>query len=323
MKIRDLIEAAVNDWGEPEKNRAMLLPYGLPPLDEALYGINIVDGELIAIQGLEKNRKTTLLANIVLSVMLSGTLSKLGYSMVLDTLESGETVERYRDRLIGMLATYALLAGEHGNRRETWNVAGVLENDHLGMSPEYLRYANRSAAQQGAIEHAMGIMEDWPLHIFGGSRYRDRFTDTRNLQESMQRWGRLADEENAAIFATDHIQLYNLPGSMDYQKQERVIPALSSHQLATSTAVIALSQISLGSFKDYKSGLMDTMYAKGGGRLAAEANAVIQISYDEANCKVLIDVPRSRKARAKMHQSLEPTSGLFVGRAIPIGRGSR
>ena len=249
MKIRDLVKAAVNDWGEPEKNRAMLLPYGLPPLDEALYGINIVDGELIAIQGLEKNRKTTLLANIVLSVMLSGTLSKLGYSMVLDTLESGETVERYRDRLIGMLATYAVLAGEHGNRRETWNVAEALENEHLGMSPEYLRYANRSAAQQWAIEHAMKVMEDWPLHIFGGSRYRDRATNTRDLRGSMRRWAQLAEDENAAVFATDHIQLYNISGG-DYQMQEQVVPALSTHQLTTSTAVIALSQISLGSFKD-------------------------------------------------------------------------
>lgn len=316
MHISELIKAAPSDWGDPEENRANLLPYGLPPLDEALYGINIVDGELIAIQGQEKNRKTTLLANIVLSVMLSGTLSRLGVMMVLDTLESGETIERYRDRLIGMLATYSLLAQQHGNNREAWVVSYVLENEHLGMSPEYLRYVNRSAAQQRAIEHAMGIMADWPLLIFGGSRYKDRATSTRNLEKSMERWGRLA-EEGAVIFATDHIQQYNLPGRQDYQKQEIVVPALSNHQMETSTAVIALSQISLGSIKDYNSGVFDVMYAKGGGRLAAEATVVIQTVYDKPNNQVLIDVPRSRKANARVLQHVEPTSGLFIGKSEP------
>jgi len=317
MHISELIKVALWDWGNPETNQARLLPYGLPPLDEALYGINIIDGELIAIQGLEKQRKTTLLANIVLSVMLSGTLTRMGYSMVVDSLESGETIERYRDRLIGMMATYALLTKIHGNRREAWSVSEALQNEHLGMSPEYLRFANRSAAQQGAIEHAMEIMKDWPLYIFGGSRYKDRATDTRDLQKSMMRWRGLADE-GAIIFAADHIQQYNVPGG-DYQKQEVVVPALSGFQLATSSAVIALSQIGLGTYRDYKAGALEVMYAKGGGRLAAEANVVIQTTYDEANCKVLIDVPRSRKSRAKMWQHLEPSSGLFIG--APIRKG--
>lgn len=313
MRISELIKAATNDWGDPSENRAMLIPYGLPPLDEALYGLNVSEGELVAIQGQEKNRKTTLLANIVISIMLSGALDRINCSMVIDTLESGETIERYRDRLIGMMATFVLGAELYGDRREAWDVPMVLGNEHFQMSPEYLRFANRSAAQQRSIERAMEIIEPWPLHIYGGSRYKDRATDTRNLSKSMERWMQLVDGENAAIFGVDHIQLYSLPGMGDYQRQEKIIPALSDFQMKTASVVIALSQVSLGSVKDFKAGLFDSVYAKGGGRLAAEANVVIQTTYDEANCKVLIDVPRSRKSRARLYQHLEPTSGLFIG----------
>lgn len=321
MHIKELIDATDLDWGNPADNRAHLLPFGLPPLDNALYGINIVDGELIAIQGQEKSRKTTLLANIVVNIMLSGILPKLGKSVCIDTLESGETIERCRDRLIAMMAAYSLLAVRHGNDRSRWQPAVILNEEQLKFSPEFLRFADRTPAQHKAIQFVKEIIRDWPLHIFGGSRFKERATATRNLKKSMERWKKLA-EEGVVIFATDHIQEYDLPGTDDYHRQDIIVPALSNHQMETATAVIALSQISLSSIKDYQAGILNVMYAKGGGRLAAEANVVIQTIYDEANAKVTIDVPRSRKARAKVYQYLDPVSGLFIGPPIKTTKGS-
>ena len=321
MKIYDLIAKAPSDWGDPEVNRGNLVKFGLRPLDEVLYGLDIVNGDLIAIQGKEKDRKTTTMLNFVMSIMLCDVLQELGSFLVIDILESGETIEKCRDKFISMLATYIIVADSHGlgKNREGWDVQKVFKLDHLGLSPKYLRFVNRTAAQQNAIEQAMGLIAAWPLVINGASSNPGDRTDTRDLKAAPHRWGRLA-AEGAKILVVDHIQDYDIPGVTDYIKQERVVPVLSQHQIDTATALIALSQVGLGSQKDYRAGVTDIMHAKGGGKLAAEANTTIQVEYDEENRRVKISTPRSRDARVAFWQHLDITSGLFIGRATPIGR---
>ena len=323
MKIRDLIAKAPRDWGDPGTNRGNLIKFGLRPLDEVLYGLDIVNGDLIAIQGKEKDRKTTTMLNFVLSIMLCNVLQELGGFLVIDILESGETIEKCRDKLISMLATFIIIAEFHdlGKRREAWSPQKVFELDHLGLGPKYLKYVNRTAAQQAAIEQAMGLIAAWPLVINGASSDPDDRINTRDLKAAPKRWARQADE-GAKILVVDHIQDFDVPGVADYMKQERVVPVLSQHQIDTTTALIALSQVSLGSIKDYRAGITDTLYAKGGGKLAAEANTTIQVEYDEPNRRVKISTPRSRDARVTFWQHLDITSGLFIGRSIPIGRSS-
>src|SRR5512143_3184841 len=102
--IRTLIKQCEQDWGDPVANRTMLLPTGLTPLDKAVYGLDTINGEVVLIQGPEKQRKSTLVANIIVNYMMSAKPAEKPLT-VIDTLESGMLPRRYRDFLISMVAT--------------------------------------------------------------------------------------------------------------------------------------------------------------------------------------------------------------------------
>jgi hypothetical protein len=321
MHIKDLIGKAPRDWGTPEANRANIVKLGVRPLDEAIYGIDIVGGDLLVIQGQEKDRKTTTMLNFVMSIMLCGVLQKLGGVLVIEILESGETIEKCRDKLISMLATFIIIAGPHGfgKDREKWNPQGVFNLEHLGLCPKYLRYANRTRVQQDAIEQAMSIIDGWPLIINGASSDREHRTDTRDIKAAPERWHR-QHGMGAKILVVDHMQDYDVPGVPDYMKQEIVVPVLSKFQIDTASALIVLSQVSLGSAKNYKNGAMDSMHPKGGAKLTAESNTTVQVEYDELNRRVKISTPRTRDAKVRFYQHLDITSGLFIGPPVKAQR---
>ncbi len=74
--IGHLISLCEEDWGDPISNRTMLLPTGLAPLDKAVYGLDTINGEVVLVQGPEKQRKSTLVANIIVNYMLSAEASR-------------------------------------------------------------------------------------------------------------------------------------------------------------------------------------------------------------------------------------------------------
>jgi len=90
-RLSALIELTDQEWGDPTENAKNLVYYGLNYVDQALFGIDMVRGELIGIQAEAKMRKSTLLANIVLNVAASKR-----FWLCIDTLESGMPPSAYR-----------------------------------------------------------------------------------------------------------------------------------------------------------------------------------------------------------------------------------
>ena len=41
--MESLIDSTDDDWGNIETNRENLVPYGIPPIDKALYGMDVVN----------------------------------------------------------------------------------------------------------------------------------------------------------------------------------------------------------------------------------------------------------------------------------------
>lgn len=319
------VSKAEDDWGNAEENREHLVPFldrrwGMSLIDRTLYGINVKDGEIIGIQGIEKSRKTTFAANIVLNICMSGALPD-GYRIAIDTLESGMPPERYRDVLISMVATRILLddvwqdrlPGEGEARtggRYKQLVERYLSIEGLGITPEFLRYHTRSEQQMWAIEQAKQIVSRFPIDLYGPGSATG---DTRSLALSQERWKRIHEKRGVKLLVVDHVQQYHGDTRLsDYQKLERAVDAIANWSTSHRGVAFILSQVSLTSVRQAREhGTAVT--AKGGAKLSAEANVVFDVGYEEGANVMTLHVSRSRRAAPPTcYQGLEKQSGLFV-----------
>ena len=313
--IRHLLSECEADWGDPHKNREMLLPFGIKPLDLALYGMDTRNGELILIQGPEKQRKSTLVMNIICSYMMSAKPAEKPLTVV-DTLESGMTPKRYRDSFISIMAAKVLLDAGHKPNEMCPVCKGVCKQ--FKVCPDFLVYNERTPEQAAAIRVAVQQMEDWPLMIYGAN---EKEGDTRSLTSSVtggvdfpSRWKYLIDYYGAKVFVTDHLQQYSFYESLsDYEKQLRSIAAVSDVVARDKIVALMISQISLTSQREAATGT-GKYYASGGKKAAAEATSIISVNYEDAGGEVMITLEDSRKARPfSITQPIEDTSGAFYG----------
>lgn len=323
QSIGHLISLCQADWGDPIANRTMLLPTGLTPLDKAVYGLDTINGEVVLVQGPEKQRKSTLVANIIVNYMMSEKPAGKPLT-VIDTLESGMPPRRYRDFLISMVATKLLfeIGHKHGEYCPACNAPACRET---GISPDFLRYNSRTDTQAEMIKEAMHIISRWPLHIYGAS---DEEGQSRNLAASVvgtrdlsSRWRYLIDEYGAKVFVTDHLQQYSFNEGFitDYEKQIRTIAAVSDIVAAKQIVCMLISQISLTSQREAASGT-GKYTATGGRKAAAESTSIISVNYEGGSNEVCITLEDSRKsAPFSMYTNLEPASGRFYGE-VTIGR---
>lgn len=306
--IASLLEQCEEDWGDPELNRKSLVPYGIAPIDKALYGIDTTVGELILVLGPEKQRKTTFVMNVVCNVMTARNLESKP-TTVIDSLESGMRPKKYRDALISIMATKHLMAEGHVCRPQcpVCRTPGCLE---MQITPKFLKYNTRTAVQQHAIQHAIREMSTWPLFIYGAN---PRQGNTRNLQESIRskqsRWRKLVRAAGAKLFVIDHVQQFEFDqDTTDYEKQLRGVSAVSDVVAQENVACMMLSQISLGSLKRDKIG------ASGGQKAAQEANVVFSTRYEQNSGVVKITIEEAREVGAfHVMQPLEEESGTFFG----------
>ena len=141
--IVTLVDTSETQWGDPEVNRENLIPYGIPQIDKALYGMDTTNGELNLIIAPEKQRKTTMVLNIVVNFM-THRLPEIKPLTVIDTLESGMRPETIKDTFLSMVASRWLIRKGH-------NPAGVCRAcgegkacKELKISPKFLRYNKRS-----------------------------------------------------------------------------------------------------------------------------------------------------------------------------------
>jgi hypothetical protein len=325
QSIGHLISLCEADWGDPIANRSMLLPTGLAPLDKAVYGLDTINGEVVLIQGPEKQRKSTLVANILINYMLSPKPAEKPLT-VIDTLESGMQPKRYRDLLISMVATQLLfdIGHVHGSFCPQCNAPACKE---MGINPEFLRYNSRTATQSEMVKEAMNIISRFALHIYGASNEEG---STRSLAKSVvgtkdlsSRWNYLIDEYGAKVFVTDHIQQYSFEHETvsDYEKQIRTISAVSDIVAAKQVVCLELSQVSLTSQREAVSGT-GKYTATGGRKAAAESTSIISVNYESGASDMCITLEDSRKsAPFSMYTNLEPSSGRFFGE-VTVGRKS-
>jgi hypothetical protein len=321
--IGHLISLCEQDWGDPIANRTMLLPTGLTPLDKAVYGLDTINGEVVLVQGPEKQRKSTLVANIIVNYMLSEKPAEKPLT-VIDTLESGMPPKRYRDFMISMVATQLMfdLGHVHG---AYCHACGSPQCMEMGISPDFLRYNSRTSTQTEMIQEAMNIISRWPLHIYGAS---DEEGQSRSLAASVvgtkdlsSRWRYLIDEYGAKVFVTDHLQQYSFDEGFisDYEKQVRTIAAVSDIVASRQIVGLMISQISLTSQREAASGT-GKYTATGGRKAAAESTSIISVNYEGGSNEVCITLEDSRKsAPFGMYTNLEPASGRFYGE-VTIGR---
>lgn len=287
-------------WANRDANIENLIRYGrgFDFLDKRLLGMRTDTGELILIIGEEKNRKTTLFINILINIMTDDRLANKPYT-VIDTLESGMPPERYTDQLVSNLASRLLMEGGHiPMAHGQCPICGGTCKE-LGISPEFLSFFNRSAQQQAAIERAWETMLTWPMDIWGAGLDEG---DTRNLNvafgnmdERTSRWVYAIKNKGAKILAVDHAQQYNIdPTSTDYEKLIRVVSASGAIVASFKVIFFLLSQISLTSIREAKSG--GKIRAAGGKKPHEEANVVLSSKYESDSGYIAYVVEAARRS---------------------------
>lgn len=315
QSLSALAKDSVVKWGDPIKNRKKLVPLGLGPIDKLIFGINPgkhfdAPAEFGVIQGIEKGRKSTTMQNIIKSIMQYERLVKKP-TIVLDILESSSGPEIVKDNFVCMIASEYLMDAGHTSNRPC-SLCGGRQCRELTLSSRSLPFTTKSVIQNKAISHALKVIDGWDVYLFGPGLKEG---NTRDLDGSLRRWKWLSDNHGADIFISDHVQQYNIAnqrgGLSDYEKQQIVVPTLSTFVGQETQTVLALSQLSLGTRKD-KDG---RQYAIGGARMAAEANTVLQSLYDEDNpTQVGVKLVESRYAgKITVWGWIDPTSGLFHG----------
>lgn len=329
-RLSALISEADKDWGDPGVNAAQVVKYNIgPEFDRAMWGIDLIDGELITIQAPKKQRKSTLLANLVLN--FSGQLIVKNKWCAIDTLESGMTPKAYRDILASIIATRIMIARVYGNNRENWPAVDKIvgneifaQQSPLNITRKFLRFGFRGHFQHQAIEQAKILMADIPLSIFGSAKAQG---EARDITKTIERWSQLYDGAYSGleschhvIFCTDNVQQYREFAGNSYYGLEVITNHLSTFVTSHPGAVvIAVSQVSLGSQRSAQSGEGE-MEVRGGTRLAEESVTVFQTRYDKLTpTKLTIETPFSRyEPPPTVVQDIEPNSGAFLAPARPL-----
>lgn len=308
--ISALIDQAGQDWGSPEANRENLVPYGIIPLDRALYGIDTINGEMILILGEHKKRKTTLILNILTNIFTREKGKKPITNV--DTLESGMPPGRYRDSLISIVASRFLI--QRGHKPGACPICHAKLCKELNITPEFLRYNTRSRIQLESIDYALETIRDWPLLIHGANPVQG---DTRNLETSVRgvksRWRRLIHDEGVELLVSDHVQQYEVGGNpyaTDYEKQIYAVGSSAEVVARENIALFLISQVSLTSIRAGK------MSAAGGNKGAQEANVVLSTDYIPGSGRIKISILESRRSDTlELWQAIDDRSGAFYGEA--------
>lgn len=309
--IQALLEATKDDWGNPEEQRALLVPYGIRPFDLALYGIDTINGELNIVMAPEKKRKTTFMINVIANIMMGHEPEEKPF-IVVDTLESGMPPNRYRDSLISNVATRYLMANGH-RPHQTCPVCKTTPCKHMGISPEFLRFNSRTSEQQSAIDWSIATMMNWNLYLYGANPHQG---DTRSLELGMKRWEKLIKEHDMKILVIDHLQLYSFGdfrSLSDYEKQLRIVGEIGELVAKYNIVVFLISQVSLTSQRAQKEGT-GKWTAMGGSKAHQEANTIFYTDYESGSGQMEVGIIDSRKSNTfSLVTPIEDVSGCFYG----------
>ncbi len=299
-------------------------------------GLDVVNGEMIAVQGNEGERKTTFVLNLVRNICNSG---RLGPRTILwDTLESGSSPVKVKQSLVCMEAT-ALLAMEiwgsatklpmsvmdAGSEYKYANMKAICSrlDEKTGrplftMSPGRMMGSDRLPIQQAVLEQALKNVNSWPLLICGAPNRQGGtkvITSPPNgdglLDEHFpyKRWKGFAGKFGTKIVVVDHASAYSIMNPYD------LIMRFTAHAAGVvaelNMVLMAVTQTSLSSQREY---------AVGGPRISQESSGVWATKYKRANpYNLQLEPKKSRyEPPPRMNIPIEPHSGLLFPWSHPI-----
>lgn len=316
-RIQAHLIKAKQRWENVDENVSLLVRYRIPFLDTHLYGIRVDTGELIVIVAEEKNRKTTLVINIVANIMTDPKLEKKPYT-VIDVLESGMPTDRYTDQMISNLASRYLMS--MGHVPVSHGACRICKGKckELRICPEFLMFERKSPQQQKAIDWAWDEMYTWPIDIWGAGIHEG---DTRNLETTLgdidkktSRWVQRVEEVGAKIFVSDHAQQYQLLNKYgfvtDYEKLVASVGKMGTFVAKYNAVVFLIAQTSLTSLREAMAG--GKLRSSGGKKPHEEANVTISTKYEQYSGIMGVNLQGSRRSgTAKENIPIDDISGAI------------
>lgn len=311
--VKEQLDSIEESWGDAERNRKDMIRTGIKALDQLIYGID-TKGELIIVQGKEKDRKTTFVTNWIVSMALD--LENRSKNIVVDTLESQMDYMRYRDAMISMLMTKQILEGT-GHR---YKGCSICKGDCqlLGkLSPEFFRYRRDKLTGEAvgdfaqALDYAKFVLSQTNIAIYDG---RIGQGNTRDLLEARERWARLKQEDKLDLLFIDHSQQYSIQGVSagdHFTHLNTVVEAVSTAITQYGFPVVLISQVSKNS--TLKASSPAEYLASGGAKANQEASVVITTN-KTSNASLTATIGTSRVSGTGKIQfnKVDPPSGWIV-----------
>jgi len=312
-KVASQLDNIEDSWGDAERNRTDMIRTGIRSLDQLIYGIDS-KGELIVIQGKEKDRKTTFVANWMVNMALDKFNRKK--SIVIDTLESQMDYMRYRDTMIAMLMTKYLVE----KTSHKYKGCHICKGDCtvLGkMSPEFFRYRRDKLKDKAlqdfelALDYAKSVLSETNMSIYDG---RIGQGNTRDLEESVKRWADLRHSGDLDLLFIDHSQQYSIRGVSagdHFTHLNTVVEAVSTAITRYSFPIVLLSQVSKNSTTGASSPA--DYLASGGAKANQEASVIITTNKLSNNAFVAtIGTSRVSGTGKITFSKVDPPSGLII-----------
>lgn len=334
-----------------------IVPFGIKHVDEAfMAGVKPYSPQIIAIQGGSGARKTTLILNIIKNMCLSNTLID-NHRIIFDTLENGMTVERVFLALRQMVATQILIYEYHlrecipansDPREYLWWLFNQplpsLGSRDLCLMPTdtingketsicvltadfvetfYREQIQMTERQLYAWQLAGQVIRDFPLEVFGTSEHPNfeeaerRSEDTTNIEASLKRWLKLAEEYGGIQVISDHLGEYWFGRYvLPQEKQGQIVPYYARFVKTARCTLWAINQEGIGHQKDFRQ--LGIVYGSmGGDVLKSTAQLNWRVGYNQFEDKYHMLLYTPVKGRRGSHPDLrlniEPNSGCIFG----------
>lgn len=279
------------------------IPTLIPLFDKGLGGgLRVDPGELVVLSGREKQRKTTLLLNIVAAWHTQGLD---GATVWICNEQSMNTSD-----LIGHL--WALEATREAFKRGlTYTAATGGRKPWTFSKDQILEFHKDQDNYHGELlevtQVARALVESWNIRFYCAAVNNGNAMDA----ESVFALARTDVEyKGAKRVVVDNLQGFRKSDESDYEVMNRVVPMVDAFPGTYGCLTIALSQLSRT-----KAEWSGGNQIKGGGGLEGRANLIIETSYDDEKATGIMGVKRTwgrNRLFFNYDLAIEPNSGLII-----------